>query len=335
MNLFELPQPKSNQQIVKNLVNPAQQFVNQMKPYSGGSKASARGPSQSAGPQSYSQSYSAPPPDPYAKYGGQANYDKQMGEFNKQKSGIHTSSDEAIGTAGRGIRGSVLDLISSLQGSQSKVDNRARNNELAKIQGSRGVLDMVGRGIRSGGVTLANKNASDSSAAGALARAYGDLGRREMGDLNNEYAVENSEIGLLQEDIERQKSKGIRNIDEDIADAVSSIANKARNSLAALDAAMADADMMDRIAIGAERDKVKARALNALGQYEKLVRQRAGQVKAQSREQLRAKAFNLSNEGVAADVPYDYTAEMPGTLQGTGPFASELPLFTFPKQEEE
>src|SRR5205085_1525532 len=118
--------------------------------------------------------------DPYAQWGGQSAYNNLISGFDTQKSNILNTAGEAIGQSSANTRSSVLDFLDSYRSGQNKINTAASRNELAKMQGVSSVNGMVGRGIRSGGVTLANKNASDSSASGAIARAYGDIGGREL-----------------------------------------------------------------------------------------------------------------------------------------------------------
>lgn len=274
-------------------------------------------------------------PDPYAKYGGQAAYNKQLADFNGQKANIYGTAGDAADNAGIGLRSSILDFVDSLRSGQTAIDRRGINAELAKQQGMSGILGMVGRGIRSGGVMLGNKNAGDSSAAGAIARAYGDIGRREATGVGQKYTQEGRAITDAQTDLESQRASGQRKIGESKEQVVNSIVADARDRLAQLDAAIGEADLPDRIAIEQEKANIKSQTLDRLSQYDRLLQESVASINPTSIEDRRARAAQMANEGIAASDAYQYTDAVHAEFANTGPFPSELPIFQLPRRPEE
>jgi hypothetical protein len=290
-------------------------------------------PKVNTGQKNYSTPvYHAPPPDPYAAWGGKANFDKLVNNFNIQKTNIYGSANDAADNAGIGIHGSILDFIDSLRGAQGKVDESAVQNELARRQGATGVMGMVGRGINSAAVTLNNDNAGDSSAGDAVARAYGDIGRRQMSTIGNQYAQGQRAVDMQQADVDTQRASGIRHINDSKTQVVNSIVSDARNSLAALDAAMANASLPDRINIENEKNNVKTQVMSKLAQYDAELTNGANGIAATSPDARKSTAYSLAQAGVAPENAFDYTAEQPADLKQTGPFASDLPIFTFKRK---
>lgn len=272
--------------------------------------------------------------DPYAAWGGTAAYNALRSGFDAQKSNIYSSSTDAANNAGIGLRGSILDLVDSLRMGQTAVDNRGVNNELARQRGTADVYGAVNRGIRSGGVTLANKNASDSSAAGAIARAYGSIGQRQLSDIGNQYELENQDIGLAQQDLEMQRNSGVRKIQGSKEQAVNSIVADAQNALAALDAAMASASLPDRIAIDAEKNAIRNQVLQQLAQYDTQLNEGVGGVRGMDQNARISEATRRAQLGQAPASAFQYDTETPVEFQGTGPFASELPIFTYRNRKQ-
>lgn len=275
----------------------------------------------------------APAPDPYAQWGGKASYDKLISGFNTQKSNIYSTSNEAAQTQASGLHSSILDYLDSLRSGQSKINEAGTQNELAKKQGYNSVMDLVSHGLQSGGVMLANKNASSSSATEALARAYGDIGRRQANQVNNQYEQGQHQIGLQQQDLELQRSQGLRHLDESKQQAVSNIVLDARNKLAQLDAYAVDKSLPTRIAIDQEKAKIQQQVSGVLGQYDIELQQGAAGIQPNSPEDRRAAAFGMANAGVSATNPFDFTTVGPAQYQDTGPFASALPLFSQPRKK--
>jgi hypothetical protein len=296
---------------------------------SGGSSGSGGGYGGSSGG---SYGYSAPPPDPYAQWGGKGAYDSLVSGFATQKQNIYGTSNEAAENSAIGLHDSILDFLDSSRIGQRNVNDRAVQNELGRNQGLSSISGMVGRGIRSGGVLLANKNASDSSASEALARAYGDIGLRENNKVNNQYEQENRQIGLAQDDINTQVAAGQRKIGSSREQSINSIALDARNKLASLDAAIAGANLPQRIAIEQEKNQVRAQVAGILGRYDAELNQGVAGIHPTSTDERRATAAGQATAGFAATNPFDFSTSAPAQFQGTGPFASDLPLFAAPRK---
>lgn len=300
------------------------------------------GGSQNNGPQTDYGYVVGPAPtptstyvDPYASYGGTDAYNRLVSGFNEQKSNIYGSADAAAKNAGIGYRGSILDLVESLRRGQNAIDEQGVQNELAKRQGYYGVLGMVGRGLKQGGVLLANKNAGDSSASEGIARAYSDIGRRNLSQVGNQYEQGLRGIGLAQEDLGVQRESGIRHLQDSKTQIINNIVSDARDKLAALDAAMAEANVPDKINIQQEKDKIKAQVVDALQQYDDLLSQKTEAINPTSIEDRRGQAFNLANAGTAPENAFSYTSQVPAQFANSGPFSSELPIFRKPPTKQE
>jgi hypothetical protein len=278
--------------------------------------------------------YVAPPPDPYARWGGKANYDRLNANYDEQINNVYGSSRDAAGNYARGYDANIQDFLDSLHTGQRNINERGIQNELAKKQGSMSIMDMISRGIRSGGVMLANMNASDSSAAELLAKAYGNLGQRELGKVGNQYDLENRNIGMAQDDFNTNRASGLRKLDVGKNDAINSIVTDARNKLAQLDADMANASLPDKIDIEQRKNDIKGQVLNTLSQYDQKLASGASAVNPSSTDDRRRTATELANSGVAATNPFDVTTQIPTQLQNTGPFSGTMPLFTLPRRKE-
>lgn len=255
--------------------------------------------------------------------------------FDSQKSNIYGTARDAASIAGRKIGGSITDFIGDLRSGQRGIDEQGIQAMLAKKQGYNSINDMVGQGIRSGNLMLGNNNAGDSSAAQAIAEAYGQIGRKELSGVGNEYAQKERENQLAQEQLLEQQQAGIGRIQGSKQDMIDNIVLEARNKLAELDAAIVDADLPTRIAIEQERNAIKSEVTGMLSKFDSQLTQGVKGIKAKSAEQRQAEAYQLANEGVAADQAFNFSTEIPQQFQGTGPSAGGLPLFSLPRNSEE
>lgn len=276
---------------------------------------------------------SAPSVDPYAAYGGQQAYNNLVSGFDTQKQGIYDTSNAAAGTYGSQYGRGILDFLDSQRQGQKNIDTQAAKNELAKIQGVSGILGMVGRGIQSGGVMLAGKNAGNSSAAQGIANAYAQQGRRQLGNVGNQYALGNQDIQNAQENYGIQQASGVRNLQGGKNDAINDIVNQAQEKFYALDAQMASASLPDRIAIEQEKQNVRSQVMQQLQQFDSQLNQGVQGIHASSQDERRAKAQQLASQGTDLGAgAFDYTTETPGQFLN-GPFASDLPLFSVNKRK--
>jgi hypothetical protein len=277
--------------------------------------------------------------DPYAQWGGQANYDNLISSFNTQKQNITSGANEWAQNYGLGLGQNITDYISGLRTNQQGIDEQGVQNELALKQGRQGILGMVSRGIRSGGVMLANRNASDSSASAALANAYGEIGRGQMSNIGNQHAIQDRNIGLAQDQFNTQAQAGANRMrtqeTQDIAGAVSG----ARDQLAALDAWAADRSLPERIAVEQEKAKIQDQINATLSQYGDQLNTGVAGVQPTSLEQRRGTANQLAGAGTVSTSPFEFASQVPYQFQ-TGqpaqpgsPLGGMLPLITLPRKK--
>jgi hypothetical protein len=301
----------------------AKQFSN--NPY-GISYQELAGMKSTAGGGGTSRAAAAPKADPYAKWGGRAGLDQAR---NALIEGLNNSANQSAASWRYGAE----DTLNALSQNQNNINRMGAQNELARTQGRQGILGMVGRNLRSSGVMLANKNASDSSAAGALANAYGDIGHRELNKVGNQYAMQNEEIGRLQENQNRELTTKTNRLREDKNFQVNDIVNKARTAIGALNADMANASIPDRIAMEQEINRIKNGMLDSLQKLDSDLASAPSNIRADSADARRAEAQRMAQEGTSAANPFEFNQDINTQFQG-GPFAGNMPLYTFPRNRQ-
>lgn len=252
-----------------------------------------------------------------------------LDDFAQQKNNIYSSASDAAGNAGVGLGGSILDYITGLTQGQRAIDTKSIGNEQSRLGGIRNVQDVVGQGIRSGGVQLANRNAGTSSASEALARAYGILGRQQLSQVGNQYEQGKAGIANDQQTFNENSVANARKIADSKTQTINQIVADANNSLVNLDSRMAYANLPDRLALDQEKQNIKNQTLQLLSGYDQQLQNAQTAVSPQSQDANQAKAFELQSAGVAPDSAFSFDTQPAAQFQGTGPFASDLPLFQF------
>lgn len=223
---------------------------------------------------------------------------------------------------------SILDYLSGLKQQQHTIDSESTQNELARQQGHQSVLDMVGNGIKSGGVILANKNAGGSSASDALARAYSVLGRQQESSVGNQFAQGQNKINTEQGNLAEANSNQVRHSQQAKVDTINGIVNDATSKLTALNQMAMYASIPDRVDIDAKIAEIRQQAMDALTAFDQTLSGGIASTTAATPDQTRASADALRTAGVAPENSFSYTSAIPAQFQSTGPFASDLPIFT-------
>lgn len=250
-----------------------------------------------------------------------------------QKQNYLNQADAAGTQATSDLGGSILDYLAGYKQQQTDINRQAQQNELARIQGNRGVLEQVGQGVQSGGVQLANMGASNSSATDALARAYSILGRQQMTGVGEQYAEGQNAVSNKESDLQTTVGTQQRHDEKAKIDAVNQITNNAQNQLSTLNTQLAYASLPDRVNIEQEIASVKAHALAQLSSYDTTLASGVAGVQPTSQATNQAAATQLLAQGTAPDNAFSFSTLPPAQLQGTGPVASSLPIFTTPKKQ--
>lgn len=253
---------------------------------------------------------------------------QHQADFNSAKNTAYGMIGTDQDVAGRNIGASVNDFLDQQRAGQTAIDRQAVQNSLAEQQGRAGVLDMVGTGIRSGGVTLNNAGATNSSAAEALARAYGIEGRAQMSNVDNQYAQAQNDVNNKQADLGTAATIEQRKLGENKATAANTVINDAVSRLAYLNQQAQYMSIPDRIAVDQEKQRIYDETMGKLGQYDQLLSQGLGGIHAQDNGTTQKQAHDLLVAGTAPDNAFDYTTIAPASLAGTGPSASDLPIYT-------
>ena len=263
-----------------------------------------------------------PAPDPYAQKKAAA-----RNTFNQGRDVFNTSTSNVIGQAARNYQRGIQDWTTQFNQAQQGLDTKAINAEMAKKQGMGSILNMVGQGIRSGGVMLSNKNAGSSSAAQAIADAYARLGQQQASGVGNQYGQAMNQIGLDQENLNQSKATQMQRWNEDKISVVNGIVADAQRQIAALNEAAANAGIGDRMDIAAEAERIRQDALAQLQQYDSEVSKMKS---AQTADERRNEAQRLMTLPEVGAVPqFNYSTQVPLAWQNSGPFSSELPIFTY------
>lgn len=291
---------------------------------------------QNSSPQTYSnpgtttdQSSSVASTDPYAAYGGTTAYNNLLDSFNTQNAGILSSSQDAANNLGGDLGLNLADTLHGLTTNQAAIDKANVQNDTSRIQGNRDILSMIGQGVQSGGVRLAQGNAGQSSAAQAIANAYAKLGQQQASSIGQQYAQKASDIGTQQAEQNYQVGQAPAKFHQGIIDNVNNIVTNATQRIQQLQQAMAYASLPNRINLDQEVQSIRDNALSALQGFDSQFQQGVSGIAPASADQNLTSANSLLAAGQADPNLFQYNTTPSAVVQNNaGPVASDLPLFT-------
>jgi len=266
----------------------------------------------------------------YDRWGGLAGYQQAVSDWTNSKSSLLDSINNRINDEGSAYGRGVEQYYVDASRNQKAINDKAAQNELAKTQDRSDILGKVSRGIKSAGVMLGQKNASNSSAAQAIANAYGDIGNRDNMKVEQGYQINNEGINTQQQNFTEDNQRNIRYKEEDKQTAINKIANDAATELQKLNAQAQGASLPQRIAIEQEKNRIKSEASSKLSAYDAQLNQ-AKSLAGYDADQRRAEAQRLASLGTNAGNPFNIAPETDMQAQGQQTDFG-LPIYTSPKK---
>lgn len=262
--------------------------------------------------------------DPYAA--ARASFQSRLGGAigNIRQSGL-----DAFGSAGRNLRGQAEQLFNTISQGQKAIDRSRENVEMNRLGGIDDILSFVRNGLKSGASMLANKNALGSSAARAIAEAYGTEGGNRTRKVNNQASLQGREIDTQQESLDLQRGQGRTDFSRSRDDMVATIGQQVRAQLADLeDQAMQIGATGPQVE--AERQRIIDEGIGQLNEVDAWLQQMLGGVGRQDMDTTRKNAVAL-RQGGAEMTPFEFGEFQTGF---NGPAINQLPIFLRPRDRE-
>jgi len=240
--------------------------------------------------------------------------------------GAQAGSKQAARDTANKYRTDVQSFLDTTEAKQNQINTDRTGAKLNNIRTIASIVNAVRNGLKSGGVTLANMNASDSSASDALARAYAKEGNGQTADANNDYTLADNALVGQQALLDRSKQDSLGNFDSFRDTEIGRIRGDLTNKLQGFDAA-AQADGGGGVDMGIV-DQVIAEAISQLSQVDQMKQQRLGGIQGKTADQIAADAQGMNTAGAAGSTPFtageggiDLTTQDPAAENTTNPIA--------------
>lgn len=272
-------------------------------------------------------SYDSPAPvdHTYDAWGGAAGYNQATGQVDAGLNNIRQSGTDAFGNATSGYQGSAQGAYNSIRDTQTGINNSRNNNELNRLNGIQDILGYVRNGLQQGASRLAANNATESSATGALGRAYQQIGSQKARGVNNGAGLQNAQLDQSQSALQQHIIDTTNDLHRQRDQQVNSIGSTIRQQLAQLDQQAIGLSLPGRIAVDQEKQKIVDAGLAQLQGVDQWFQQQVGTVAPETQDQRIAAVQGLRAAGTALDNPFTQQFDQ---QQVQGPAIDQLPLFT-------
>jgi hypothetical protein len=270
--------------------------------------------------------------DPYAAWGGAANFNAYMDQYNSGLDNVGQGANEAFGSLNSSLQGNAADILNKFQTGIQGINTARANNELSRQNGIQDIIGYVRNGLKQGYSRLAQGNALDSSAAGALGQLYSQSGANKSRSVNNQSAIQGNTIDQNLNQLNSQRDLDVNSFRRTRDQQVAAIGSSIRAQLAALDNQAAGLNLPGRIDINARKQQLIDQGNAQVAGVDSWLQGQLGGVNPEGQDQILADANKLRLLGTGTPTPFDTG----GPIQQTpvsGPAIDQLPIFTSRKRQ--
>jgi hypothetical protein len=231
-------------------------------------------------------------------------------------------------SASTNYSGQAGQLFNQVQQGQRLIDEARKNAGVSQINSIKDLMQTIRQGINGQGVNLASTNALDSSASGAVGRAYANYGNVETNKINNSAATANSTEDVAQQNLDTQRDVGMTGLKAFRDNAISNITTEAQKNLDGLRQTIAimggDGSKVDVEGI---KQQILDNAQQKLADVDGYIQNTVGGVKPTDRATLGDQAYTASNAGVIPSgpgLPFQLNPGAPTTPANLGGASNSL-----------
>lgn len=243
---------------------------------------------------------------------------------NATQSGYESGARTGLMDTTNTYQKNIQDFLNNTTDQQSAIDQGKVSNALNLRRTMAQIVQGVRNGLRSGGVMLANANATDSGASDALARAWATVGNTQTQSAQGQAGQQNEALDTQQGQLKRYEDQTLGNLDTFKSTEVNRARADLLNKLQLLDTTAqgegvpggtVDMGIVDRV------------ISDAVARLSSIDQQRSNVPTAMSAQDILAKALNLDQLGAAAS-PFSVSSPtVTGPAGNAGATLGNLPIF--------
>lgn len=255
---------------------------------------------------------------------------ENINQINTDQDLISQSGQQAFNSVFNRYNTGARGLVDKVRTGQENIDRSRQNVELDKLNSLSGLSQQIRQGIQSGNIRLAAGNASDSSGADQLARAYQSVGTQQGNAIFNEAALGNRDIGFDQSELDLQASEGLRQLEVYKDEEKNKIGFDIENKLLALEEQAVGLGLNGQVEVQQMKDQIINEGIAQLLEVDNFLKQQMAGINPQGQDAIQAEAQQLRTLGRPQGFNF-------GDLTQSGPANTgfELPLLGARSRSEE
>lgn len=274
-------------------------------------------------------------PDPYARWGGEAQYNAQRDNYSTSARNQRSGAQTQLRDVGNTYDDRTNSYVDDITGGQGDLNRGFSGNELNLRRSMQNIVRSIQSGVRSGGVALAGVNASDSGASDAMARAYAKSGNQQSGEARGQAGEKFEDLQRQQGSLEQKRRRGAESLDRWGDTETGRVRSDFGGKIDAL-SADAEANGFGGVVDKSVVDQVLGEALARLSGIDQSRNSRLAGVKQWTPDQIMKEAIRLDELGVAGNTFNTTGPEVSYGGNGVpinGAVMGEMPIYVRGKDE--
>jgi len=254
--------------------------------------------------------------------------DNQRASFGVAQGNYKSGAQTALRDVGNEYDAKNTAFIDSVTQGQDQINTGLASNQLNLRQSMANIIKMVQNGIRSGGVSLANMNASNSGAVDALSRAYAKVGNEQTQGVTGQAATAAEDLQKQQGQLNLKKTQGETDMNTWKTTEADRVKNDFNSKLTTLKS-QADTQGINGVVDTSLVDQVLNEAITRLSQIDQTRQTKLAGAQQWTPEQIMKEAIRLEGMGMGG-TPFTTTnpnVSLGGNGAQAGAQLTNMPLY--------
>lgn len=270
-------------------------------------------------------------------YGGGNSSATQQNSF-KNALGQNINSIVSGGNAGFDVNRLDLQnqankIVDDAQKGQRQLNTARDNQALNYMNNVEDIRNYVRDSLTGANTQLAGMGATNSSAAGEMARVYSEIGQGKLAKAGNADALKQNELNSQQGELDIAKAAALRDLNNSKEKAILTIGQDVQNKLTELDNQGRNLGLDGQVQIEALKQQIVNEGSNKLKAVSDWLNSQLGGVKGQGAEVSQSNAQKLKMQGVDAGAGLGL-GEGQGIQTGVGMGLNDLPIYLKPQKDD-
>lgn len=266
----------------------------------------------------------------FSSSGAAAANNQKIDAARVSREGIEAGGRTSVDALEAGYGDKVRTFTRGIETGEQNINEGRVNNALNLRRSIAAIAGDIRQGMRSTSTLLGNKNAGDSGASDAAAKAYSRLGNKQVGGARNSAALKTGELDTQQGQLDKEKEDNLQSLNTYLNAEINRISEDVWAKLNALNASTGISGAVDM----SGRDKIVQNAVARLHALNLMKDQRLAAARPLTAEEIQAEAVKRDAAGAASEPLYPtdgvtYAAEPAG-----GAPISQLPVVARPRDED-